>query len=73
MRREAVVLGDVVEEVLDIAVKVFDGLGGDKAVDVHVAVEAVMEIPGSAADVDSSDLVADGPDFANLAKPLIFS
>lgn len=67
--REAVVLRQVIEEGLDIAVPGRDRTAGDEAVGVLRAAAACPERKSVAADGGGADLVADGLDVAIFAKP----
>lgn len=66
---EALVLGQVVEEVLDVTRVGVDGGGGDEAVGLLGAVGTVPESPVAAIDVGGGDLFANGLSRAVLGEP----
>jgi hypothetical protein len=70
-RRVALVLGEVVEEELDVGVEAElpGSVGRDEAEDLHVAVGADEEVPFEAGNGDGRDLGADGPDAADAGEP----
>jgi hypothetical protein len=69
--RVALVLGEVVEEELDVGVEVElpRSIGGDEAEDFHVAVGADEQVPAVTGNVDGCDLGANGPDTADAGEP----
>jgi hypothetical protein len=69
--RVALVLGEVVEEELDVGVEVElpRSIGGDEAEDLHVAVGADEQVPAVTGNVDGRDLCANGPDAADAGEP----
>ena len=70
---EAVVLGQMIEEELDIRFDLVQGLRRDEAVHVHVAVVAIVQLPAVAANVDEADGLANGVDVSELGKPVLVS
>lgn len=71
VRGEALLLGDDVEELLDIAVEIIDLLRGDEAVDLHGAVVADIELPAAAGSLDGAGGLADGVDTAKSSEPVV--
>jgi hypothetical protein len=69
--RVALVLGEVVEEELDVGVEVElpRSVRGDEAEDLHVAVGADEQVPAVTGNGDGCDLCANGPDTADAGEP----
>ena len=67
--REALRLGDVVVELLDVALLGAQFAPRDEAEDLHVAVVADVQVPGLPLEVNGAHRIADGPDLALLRQP----
>lgn len=61
---------EVVEEVLEIGAKLPAVGRSDEAVDVHVAVESVKDLPVCTVDVGPADGVANGVDATKSSEPV---
>lgn len=69
--RVTLVLGEVVEEYLQVSVEgeLPRAVRGDEAVHLHRAVRANVQVPGVTSKVNSGDLVTDGVDTSNTGEP----
>lgn len=67
--REALGIGEVVVELLDVRVEVVDRVGGDEAEDLHAAVHANPEFPSLAFDVDIALARTNGLNSAVSSEP----
>lgn len=67
--RVGMAFGQEVEELLDVSVEGGDGARSNEAVDVHIAVHAVPELPGVSTDINGVELATDRADASIAGEP----
>lgn len=71
--RVGVALDQEVKEFLDVGAEGGDGTARNEAVDVHIAVHTIPELPGASADVDRVELCSNRADASIAGEPRVIS